>query len=83
MSHPPQDGSADVFVLHHVHVLDEETDDEDVKLIGVYSTREKAEQAVERMNEQPGFRDTLDGFHIDRYRLDDDNWTEGFITVYD
>lgn len=28
-----------------------------------------------------GFCDTLDGFCIDRYPLDEDQWTEGYFTV--
>lgn len=54
----------EVFVVHHVHELEE--DREDVKLIGVYSTEETANAAVKRLSTQPGFRDTPDGFHIDR-----------------
>ena len=69
----------DVFLVQHVHELDE--DREDVKLIGVYATEEGAQAAVKRLSIQPGFRDTTDGFHIDRYRVDEDHWTEGFVTV--
>ena len=38
------------FVLHHVHRIDSE--EEDVKLIGVYSTRERAEAAQERISKR-------------------------------
>lgn len=67
----------EVFILQHVHELE---DDEDVKMIGVYSTCETAEQAIQRMLIQPGFSGAPDGFHISRYRLDDDHWTEGYVT---
>ena len=36
-----------VYVLQHVH--SEDDDAEDVKLIGVYSSREKADEAVARL----------------------------------
>lgn len=68
-----------VYVLHHVHEF--EDGEENVKMIGVYSTQEQAELAVQRMRLQPGFCDTPDGFTIDCYPLDEDNWAEGYITV--
>ncbi len=69
----------DVYVLQHVHEFKD--GEEDVKMIGVYSTQEQAEAAVGRMRLQPGFSDTPKGFCIDRYPLDQDHWSEGYITV--
>lgn len=69
----------DVFVVQHVHEIDE--DDGDVKLIGVYSTEQKAKAGIERLSLQPGFRDAKGGFQVDRYTVDGDHWTEGFVTV--
>jgi homoserine kinase type II len=68
-----------VFVLQHVHTGDEGV--EDVKFIGVYSSREKAEAAVRRLSAQPGFSDTADGFHIDEYQVDQDQWSEGYVVA--
>lgn len=70
---------ASVFVLQHVHVLDD--GNEDVKFIGVYSSRETAEGAVARLSRLPGFSDAPDGFHVDEYRVDQDHWVEGYVTV--
>jgi len=61
----------DVYILHHVHEID--TDNEDVKLIGVYSTENEAKKAIERLKGQPGFCENPQGFQIDRYTLDQDN----------
>lgn len=69
----------EVYVVRHVR--GEGTDDEDVKFIGVYRTRETARAAVARLSKQPGFCDWPDGFHIGCYELDKDHWTEGFVTV--
>jgi hypothetical protein len=69
-----------VFIVQHVHKFDE--GEENVKMIGVYSTQEQAERAVERLREQPGFRDVPTGFSIDPYIVDEDNWTEGYVTLY-
>jgi hypothetical protein len=68
-----------VFVVQHVARVDEP--DEDVKLIGVYSTRERAVTAVEQLRRAPGFCDHADGFHIDEYEIDKDHWVEGFFTA--
>ncbi len=67
------------FVLQHVNEF--EDDDEDVKLIGVYSTHELAQEAIARMRMLPGFRDMPNGFSIACYEMDVDHWTEGYITV--
>lgn len=66
-----------VCVLQHVHVAP--NGDEDVKLIGVYVTEADAQAAVSRLRQQPGFREQPEGFHISRYELNKDHWTEGFI----
>jgi hypothetical protein len=69
-----------VFVVQHEHQLRD--DREDVKFIGVYATREHAERAVERLKQQPGFRDSPQGFSVDRYEVGKDHWTEGFVTEH-
>jgi len=69
----------DLFVVQHLHFLD--GGEENVKFIGVYSTRDAAQAAVDRLKLKPGFRDTPDGFSIDPYTLDEDNWTEGYVTL--
>jgi hypothetical protein len=80
-----------VYLLQYVHVLP--NGEEDVKVIGVYSTKETALAAVARLNGQPGFSrhpNVIDydakeiaenGFLIGMYKLDRDSWTEGFVTL--
>ncbi len=81
-----------VFVLSHLHVYDDGS--EDIKLLGVYSSHQSALQAVERLRLVAGFRDFPDlvadlgagpaegsGFYLDKYLLDQDSWSEGFVTV--
>jgi hypothetical protein len=79
-----------VFVVQHLHPLPQ--GDEDTKLIGVYSTRERAVAAIERLRGSPGFRQFPElvfpgksesdeqGFYIDEYEVDLDHWTEGYET---
>jgi hypothetical protein len=70
-----------VFLLHHVRSDDEYADD--AKLIGTYSSREVAAAAIERLRDQPGFRDHRHGWNIQEYKLDHDHWEEGFVTAPD
>ena len=67
-----------VYLITHEY----ERDGQDhSKIIGIYSTMETAEAAVQRARQRPGFRDYPDGFVIDRCTVDKDEWTEGFVTV--
>ena len=68
----------EVYLLWHAHDLEEEVD---VKLLGVYSSQQNAEEAKLRVSDKPGFRERPEGFHIDRYKIDQDCWTEGFVTI--
>jgi hypothetical protein len=52
-----------VYVLQHTHVSEEGK--EDVKFIGVYPSRESADEAIDRLTQQPGFRDASNGFSVD------------------
>lgn len=65
-----------IFVLQHSYNLD---GCDETKFIGVYRTPETAEAAIVRLRAQPGFRMHPDDFTIDRYDLDEDHWTEGFV----
>lgn len=67
-----------IFILHHSYELDEL---EETKLIGVYSTNEQAELAINRLKDKNGFKDRPDAFEISEYELDTDNWTEGFASM--
>jgi hypothetical protein len=66
-----------LYVVQHTHQIDK---DDDIKLLGIYSSRDAAELAVERAKQRPGLRDAPDGFSIDGYVLDQDCWTEGYVT---
>ena len=70
-----------VFLLWH-HRADGPKDD-DAKLLGVFSTREMAQQRIESKYEMlPGFSNSNTGeFTIDCYEVDRDHWQEGFGPV--
>ena len=57
------------------------------KDIGIYSSKENAEKAIELLKTKNGFKDTVDGFKITKRvtlfkprLLDNTYWDEGFDT---
>ncbi|MFC4158963.1 DUF7336 domain-containing protein [Chitinimonas lacunae] len=56
-----------VFLVNHIHPLPNE--DEDVKFIGIYLTKQDAEEAVKRIKILPGFSEYPDRFHIEEYEI--------------
>ena len=64
-----------VYVLQH---LREDELSEDVKFIGVFSSKVKADSAIMELKCQPGFKDYPDGFSVDEYTVDELEWKEGF-----
>ncbi len=64
-----------IYVLQH---LREDDLSEDVKFIGVFSSKEKAELAIKELSSQPGFRGYESGFSVDEYTIDEFEWREGF-----
>lgn len=52
------------------------------KLLGVYSTKEKAEEALAVLRDKPGFRDDPDGFEILDGPIDETCWLEGFASLW-
>jgi len=67
-----------LFVVFHVRNVDVESDT--IKLIGIYSSKKKATDAVTRYQQKPGFSEHPIGFSIDEYHVDEDYWKEGYIT---
>ena len=68
------------FLLAHVHELT--PDQEDIKIIGIYSSEALARAAEARAKLLPGFKRVPEGFQISAYTMDEDNWREGFVTMH-
>lgn len=66
------------LVLHERSGSDDSS--EDLKIIGVFSSRAFAEKAVKALTSKPGFKDYPDGFTIDAYKADTVFWGDGFVT---
>jgi len=67
------------YLLQHSY----EDDDgcEETKIIGIFSTEEKAKEVAQVYRTIEGFSRYPDCFFIDAYELDKQFWTEGFITI--
>ena len=66
------------FIYWAYHWYDD--DERRLKSIEHFSDEEKAKAAIQAAKMQPGFRDYPDGFGIDRCRLDEICWSEGFVS---
>jgi hypothetical protein len=69
-----------VHVLWH-RCTDEEGRDHEL-MLGIYSTQEKAEQALALLRDKPGFRDYPDGFEVQDATIDRTYMTEGFVFAW-
>ncbi|EFB74874.1 DUF7336 domain-containing protein [Subdoligranulum variabile] len=69
----------EVYVLQHSYALQNGCDE--TKLLGVFSSEDKAQQAIEMYRTLPGFCEHSQDFHLDKYLLDERYWTEGFFTI--
>lgn len=72
----PTDTAMNVFILFHTAIHPE--NGEDVKLIGVFSSRSRAEKAIDQKKNEKGFCDHPNGFHIDELTVDRVQWSSGF-----
>ena len=72
-----------VYVLWHVYELSDDFGEHDEeKLIGIFSTEEKAKEAIQSHKDLDGFKDlSLACFEIYEYELDSSSWNDGFTTV--
>jgi len=69
-----------VYLLQHSYEVGEEEAFDEVKMLGIYSSKEKAEKMVEKYKNIPGFKNCLTScFYIGKYEIDKDHWTEGFF----
>lgn len=69
-----------VYILQHSYEVGEDGQFDEIKMIGVYSSRESAEKTIVRYKMLSGFKDyPISCFYISKYEIDKDHWTDGFI----
>lgn len=68
-----------VYLVEHENIEDDYI--EDMRVIGIYSSEELAQEAIERAKKLSGFGDYPAGFQITKYILDYDQWIVGFKLI--
>ena len=68
-----------VYMLEHSYETLSGYDED--KTIGIYTTKKLAIEAMERLKEQPGFKDLPEGFSVGKVKLNEDGWEEGFVAI--
>jgi hypothetical protein len=83
-SNPPKEAEqvmslAQPVTTTHVlfHTSETASGNED-RLIGLFRDAATACHVVDRLRAEKGFRESPQGFVIDEYKIDEDNWIEGF-----
>jgi hypothetical protein len=84
MTHPLRDRSAaastrQVYLLWNMNDIDS-SDFE--AMLGIYSSRQNAEKAMEVMKSEALLTATGREFGVDAYGIDEDHWREGFVSGY-
>ena len=72
-----------VYLLQHSYELEvyKGLKTDETKIIGIYSSYENALTIKKSFSKKKGFeRFSEECFYIDEYELDQDHWTDGFIT---
>ncbi|MFL5265847.1 MAG: hypothetical protein ACJ8AH_04505 [Stellaceae bacterium] len=70
----------DIYELLHCRTDEDGRDDE--RVLGIYSTYEKAEQSLARLQDKSYFRDHPEGFEILEGKIDETGMREGFVLVW-
>ena len=72
-----------VYTLEHSYECGEDLEYDEAKMLGIYSSFEKAEEAKKRYSNLAGFADYDEScFYIDAYDIDvDTGFTDGFVKV--
>ena len=69
-----------VYLLEHIYELEGH---DEVRTLGIYSSKEKAEEAILYYKKLSGFKNLLDGFNIDEYEINERCWTEyDFMCIF-
>lgn len=68
-----------VYILKHRIYYENVIDATEEKMLGVYSTKNKAEKAILKYMRLPGFKDySRKCFYITKFKIGELHWTEGF-----
>ena len=71
-----------VYLLTHSYLVGEDKFFDEVRIIGLYSSRKKAKEVLLKYMTKKGFKLHIDGFYISKLKVDDNfQWVDGFVTI--
>lgn len=71
-----------VYVLQYSYESEEIHAHTQNKLLGVFSTKLKAQMAIEKCSDFSNFKNcSIECFAINKYKVDKGEWTTGFLEV--
>ena len=65
-----------VYLLHHTARVGR---DEDVKLVGVFRSKEDAERVIAQLKDKSGFRDAGGEWSCHEHEIGKFHWQEGYV----
>ena len=71
-----------VYLLTHSYPVGYDKIFDEVRTIGIYSTRKKAKEVLLKYLHKNGFESHVDGFWIEKWEIDENfQWIDGFVTI--
>ena len=68
-----------IYLLTHSYSIGKDKFYDEVRNLGIYSSRKKARKALKKYRKKKGFKFHLDGFYIEKWEVDKNfQWKEGF-----
>lgn len=68
-----------IYILEHV--IPKLDGEDEMKMLGVYSSRQKARDAVKKYKRLPGFKRYPRNFCVSRSEINKMEWAEGFVSM--
>ena len=71
-----------VYLLQHSYDYGKESEHQETKILGIYSSKEIAEQMIKEYSVLPGFNEFDEAcFYIDEYEINKKEWVTGFVQL--
>ena len=61
-----------VYLLTHTYPVGKDKFFDEVRIIGVYSSKKKGEEALLEYQYKEGFKSHIDGFYLEKWEVDND-----------
>lgn len=65
-----------LYIVCHMYEINEH---EEARMIGIFSSVNKANEVIKKHKKLPGFKEYPDGFIVDTCKMEEEDWESGFI----